>query len=58
MLDARHKSIEPMAARLSDSDEQCLQQFVSHLQAPAAARNSLPAAAWSGLTEHTASFHH
>lgn len=29
MLDGRRKSIEPMAARLDDGDEQCLQQFVS-----------------------------
>lgn len=29
MLDGRRKSIEPMAARLPDGDEQCLQQFVS-----------------------------
>jgi len=29
MLDGKRKSIEPMAARLDDGDEQCLQQFVS-----------------------------
>ena len=29
MLDGRRKSIEPMAARLGDADEQCLQQFVN-----------------------------
>jgi SRSO17 transposase len=29
MLDGRRKSIEPMAARLTDGDEQCLQQFVN-----------------------------
>jgi SRSO17 transposase len=29
MLDGKRKSIEPMAARLADGDEQCLQQFVS-----------------------------
>ena len=29
MLDGRRKSIEPMAARLSDGDEQCLQQFLN-----------------------------
>src|ERR1039458_7249588 len=29
MLDGRRKSIEPMAARLVDGDEQCLQQFVN-----------------------------
>src|SRR3954451_4261912 len=29
MLDVRLKSIEPMAARLADGDEQCLQQFVN-----------------------------
>jgi SRSO17 transposase len=29
MLDGRRKSIEPMAARVADGDEQCLQQFVS-----------------------------
>src|SRR3954449_10475635 len=29
MLDGRRKSIEPMAARLDDGDEQCLQQFVN-----------------------------
>ena len=29
MLDGRRKSIEPMAARLIDGDEQCLQQFVN-----------------------------
>ena len=29
MLDGKRKSIEPMAARLVDGDEQCLQQFVS-----------------------------
>jgi len=29
MLDGRRKSIEPIAARLQDGDEQCLQQFVN-----------------------------
>ncbi|MFH0915171.1 MAG: IS701 family transposase [bacterium] len=29
MLDGRRKSIEPMAARLADGDEQCLQQFLN-----------------------------
>lgn len=29
MLDGRRKSIEPMAERLEDGDEQCLQQFVN-----------------------------
>jgi SRSO17 transposase len=29
MLDGRRKSIEPMAGRLEDGDEQCLQQFVN-----------------------------
>lgn len=29
MLDGKRKSIEPMAARLVDGDEQCLQQFVN-----------------------------
>ena len=29
MVDGRRKSIEPMAARLPDGDEQCLQQFVN-----------------------------
>ncbi len=29
MLDGRRKSIEPMADRLEDGDEQCLQQFVN-----------------------------
>jgi SRSO17 transposase len=29
MLEGKRKSIEPMAARLQDGDEQCLQQFVS-----------------------------
>jgi SRSO17 transposase len=29
MLDGNRKSIEPMAARLADGDEQCLQQFVN-----------------------------
>jgi SRSO17 transposase len=29
MLDGTRKSIEPMAARLADGDEQCLQQFVN-----------------------------
>lgn len=29
MLDGKRKSIEPMAARLEDGDEQCLQQFVN-----------------------------
>jgi SRSO17 transposase len=29
MLDGKRKSIEPMAARLQDGDEQCLQQFVN-----------------------------
>jgi SRSO17 transposase len=28
MLDGKRKSVEPMAARLADGDEQCLQQFV------------------------------
>ena len=31
MLDGKRKSIEPMAARLEDGDEQCLQQFVNQL---------------------------
>ena len=31
MLDGRRKSIEPMAERLPDGDEQCLQQFVMGL---------------------------
>ena len=29
MLDGKRKSIEPMAERLQDGDEQCLQQFVN-----------------------------
>jgi SRSO17 transposase len=29
MLDGKRKSIEPMAARVPDGDEQCLQQFVN-----------------------------
>src|SRR6266851_75752 len=29
MLEGKRKSIEPMANRLSDGDEQCLQQFVN-----------------------------
>ena len=29
MLDGQRKTIEPMAARLEDGDEQCLQQFVN-----------------------------
>ena len=29
MLDGKRKSIEPIAARLADGDEQCLQQFVN-----------------------------
>ena len=29
MLEGKRKSIEPMAARLADGDEQCLQQFVN-----------------------------
>jgi SRSO17 transposase len=29
MLDGKRKSIEPMAVRLADGDEQCLQQFVN-----------------------------
>jgi SRSO17 transposase len=29
MLEGKRKSIEPMAARLPDGDEQCLQQFVN-----------------------------
>ena len=29
MLDGKRKSIEPMAARLDDGDEQCLQQFLN-----------------------------
>jgi len=29
MLDGKRKSIEPLAARLEDGDEQCLQQFVN-----------------------------
>ncbi len=29
MLDGRRKSVEPMAGRLEDGDEQCLQQFVN-----------------------------
>ena len=29
MLDGKRKSIEPMAGRLDDGDEQCLQQFVN-----------------------------
>lgn len=29
MLEGKRKSIEPMASRLQDGDEQCLQQFVN-----------------------------
>jgi hypothetical protein len=29
MLDGKHKSIEPMAARIPDGDQQCPQQFVN-----------------------------
>jgi SRSO17 transposase len=29
MLDGKRKSIEPMAARLPEGDEQCLHQFVN-----------------------------
>jgi len=29
LLDGKRKSVEPMAARLADGDEQCLQQFVN-----------------------------
>src|SRR5215211_5139353 len=29
MLEGKRKSIEPMAARLQDGDDQCLQQFVN-----------------------------
>ena len=29
MLDGKRKSVEPMATRLADGDEQCLQQFVN-----------------------------
>jgi SRSO17 transposase len=29
MLDGRRKSIQPIAERLSDGEEQCLQQFVN-----------------------------
>jgi SRSO17 transposase len=37
MLDGKRKSIEPMAARLQDGDEQCLQQFVNQSSWSAAA---------------------
>ena len=37
MLDGKRKSIEPMAARLEDGDEQCLQQFVNQSPWPAEA---------------------
>ena len=37
MLDGKRKSIEPMAARLEDGDEQCLQQFVNQSPWSAAA---------------------
>jgi hypothetical protein len=30
MLDGKRKSIQPMAERLPDGNEQALQQFVSH----------------------------
>jgi SRSO17 transposase len=38
MLDGKRKSIEPMAARLEDGDEQCLQQFVNQSPWSAEAR--------------------
>jgi SRSO17 transposase len=37
MLEGKRKSIEPMAARLEDGDEQCLQQFVNQSPWPAEA---------------------
>jgi len=37
MLDGKRKSVEPMAARLADGDEQCLQQFVNQSPWDAAA---------------------
>jgi len=37
MLEGKRKSIEPMAARLQDGDEQCLQQFVNQSPWSAAA---------------------
>lgn len=44
MLDGKRKSIEPMAARLPDGDEQCLQQFVSQSPwDPAPVRRALAA---------------
>jgi SRSO17 transposase len=42
MLDGKRKSIEPMAGRLADGDEQCLQQFVNQSPwDPAAVRRAL-----------------
>ncbi len=42
MLDGKRKSIEPMAARLADGDEQCLQQFVNQSpRDPAPVRRAL-----------------
>ena len=42
MLDGKRKSIEPMAARLADGDEQCLQQFVNQSPwSPVAVRRAL-----------------
>jgi SRSO17 transposase len=42
MLDGKRKSIEPMAARLPDGDEQCLQQFVNQSPwAPTLVRRAL-----------------
>ena len=41
MLDGKRKSVEPMAARLADGDEQCLQQFVTAVENPARAWSSI-----------------
>jgi SRSO17 transposase len=42
MLDGKRKSVEPMAGRLPDGDEQCLQQFVNQSPwDPAAVRRAL-----------------
>ncbi len=51
MLDGKRKSIEPMAARLADGDEQCLQQFVNQSPwDPVAVRRALAVRMSDGLS--------
>jgi hypothetical protein len=58
MLDGKRTSIEPIAARLPDGDEQCLQQFVNQspwdpmLVRRALGRRIIHSAGHHDITEH------